>query len=327
VSDDAQLRDLAARLVDPPRVATAPYRGHGETIARMAALAARGATAHRIGASVTGEPMWALVLGPERPRATVFVLAGLHAMEHVGVAAALALLDDALAPASRWRAHRLVVVPLGNPDGFRAACALAASGARGFRRGNARGVDLNRNFPTFWDDRYYLNRLAPGVFAPGPAPLSEPESRAIDGALARFTPTYAVSLHAFGRWIFVPYAGRRAAPRALERLLELGAAMAAAQARPYRVMQLGRRSRLFRAHGAEIDHMYEAHGALSALIEIGAGPRLGEPSTWTEPYRWYTPPDALLEDDVREAIAAVGGILDFDERRGRRRYDGREAAR
>lgn len=304
-ADSRALLDTAAALADPPRGERAPYRGHAATFARLAALVERGAIAHRIGASVEGEPLWAFEVGPERPRATTFVLAGLHAMEHVGVATAIALLEDALAPGSRWRDHRVVVVPLANPDGFRAVCAAVAAGRRRFLRTNARGVDLNRNFATFWDDRYYLNRLAPRIFAPGEAPLSEPEARAIDGALARFRPTYAASLHAFGEWIFLPYAGSRAAPARLPELVELGEAMAAAQTRPYRVMQLGRRSRLFRAHGAEIDHMYEAHGALSVLLEIGAGPRLGAPATWLEPYRWFTPPDALLEADVGEALAAL----------------------
>jgi hypothetical protein len=307
-SGSRELIAFAAALVDPPRGERAPYRGHAATFARLAAVVERGALAHRIGDSGDGEPLWAFEVGPDAPRATTFVLAGLHAMEHVGVAAAVALLEAATAPDSPWRDHRLVVVPLANPDGFRAVCAALADGRRRFLRQNGRGVDLNRNFAAFWDDGYYLTRLVPGIFAAGPAPLSEPEARAIDGVLARFRPTYAVSLHAFGRYIFVPYAGSRDAPRDLPRLLELGAGMAAAQARPYRVMQLGRRSRLFLARGAEIDHMYERFGALSFLFEIGAGPRLGAPVTWVEPYRWFTPPDPLLERDVAEVLAALAQL-------------------
>lgn len=289
----------------PPRGEWAPYRSHGDTAARLVGLVERGVEVHAIGESCEGEPLWAFAIGPAAPRATTFVLAGLHAMEHVGVAAAIALLEQAAGPRSPWRDHRLVVVPMANPDGFRAVCAAVAAGERRFLRKNARGVDLNRNFTAFWDDRHYLGRLAPGLFAAGKGPLSEPESHAIDRALTRWAPTFAVSLHAFGRWIFVPYAGSRAAPRDLGRMLELGAAMAAAQPEPYRVMQLGRRSRLFLAHGAEIDHMYERHGALSFLFEIGRGPRLRHPETWLDPYRWFTPPAVLLEQDVEDVLAAM----------------------
>jgi hypothetical protein len=227
-------------------------------------------------------------------------------MEHIGVATALALLERAVAPGSPWRSSRLVVVPMANPDGFRTVEADLARGARRFRRANQRGVDLNRNFAVGWDDRYYLNRLLGRLFAPGAGPLSEPETAAVDRLVGEVRPTYAVSLHAFGEWIFLPYAGSRRAPPDLARLEEIAAGMAAAQpARPYRVLQLSRRTRLFQARGAEIDHFYERHGALSFLIEIGAGPRLRAPTTWLWPYGWFTPPAPLLERDVANVLPAI----------------------
>jgi hypothetical protein len=284
-----------------------PYRTYAATWRTLAALSPR-VQPLAIGESSAGEPLWAFAVDPlERPvRATTFVMAGIHAMEHVGVAVAVALLERAAASASPWRHHRLVVAPMVNPDGFRLVEADLARGARRFRRANARGVDLNRNFAVGWDASYYLNRLVAPIFAPGAGPLSEPETRAIDELLARERPTYAVSLHAFGEWIFTPYAGSRRAPPELERMIQIASAMAAAQPhRPYRVLQLARRTRLFQARGAEIDHFYERHGALSFLIEIGAGPRLREPPTWFQPYGWFTPPAALLERDVANVVPAV----------------------
>jgi hypothetical protein len=229
-------------------------------------------------------------------------------MEHVGVATAVALLERAALPHSPWRQHRhrLVVVPMANPDGFLAVEAGLARGERRFRRANAAGVDLNRNFAVGWDDRYYLNRLLPRIFSPGTGPLSEPETRAIDDLLGKVRPTYAVSLHAFGRWIFTPYAGSRRPPADLDEMLAIARGMAMAQPeQPYRVLQLARRTRLFQARGAEIDHFYESHGALSFLIEIGAGPRLRAPRTWFHPYAWFTPPAPLLLRDVANVLPAV----------------------
>src|SRR5690606_14971862 len=203
----------------------------------------------------------------------------------------------------------LVVLPMANPDGFRAVEDDLVRGARRFRRANRRGVDLNRNFAVGWDDRYYLNRLLGRLFSPGAGPLSEPETQAIDRLLAEVRPTYAVSLHAFGEWIFLPYAGSRRPPADLDRMLEIARAMTAAQPyRPYRVMQLARRSRLFQARGAEIDHLHERYGALAFLIEIGAGPRLGAPGTWLLPYGWFTPPAALLERDVANVVPALEAL-------------------
>jgi hypothetical protein len=257
-----------------------------------------------------GQPIWAVEVAAEEPlpRATTLVVAGLHAMEHVGVATAVALLERAALPHSPWRQHRhrLVVVPMANPDGFLAVEAGLARGERRFRRANAAGVDLNRNFAVGWDDRYSLNRLLRPVFSPGSAPLSEPESRAVDAVLAAVRPTYAVSLHAFGEWIFTPYAGSRRPPAALALMLTLARGMAMMQPhRPYRVMQLGLRSRLFQARGAEIDHFHDRYNALSFLIEIGAGPRLRAPGTWLHPYSWFTPPAALLERDVANVLPAI----------------------
>lgn len=307
----------ALALADPDAV-RAPYRSYRETWLRVAAaaLAAPGrVSVGAIGASHGGEPLWAVEIDPPGgapARATTLVIAGIHAMEHVGVATSVALVERAASPASRWRDQRLVVMPIVNPDGFRAVEAGLARGARRFWRANARGVDLNRNFAVGWDDRYYLARVARRIFAPGPAALSEPESRAVDALCERVRPRHAVSLHAFGEWIFLPYAGSRRAPHDLARMEEIARAMTDAQPdRPYRIMQLALRSRLFQARGAEIDHFHDRHGALSFLIEIGAGPRLLEPRTWLEPYGWFTPPAALLERDVANVLPAIERLATF----------------
>jgi protein MpaA len=71
----------------------------------------------------------------------------------------------------------LWIVPDLNPDG-------AAAG----RRGNSRGVDLNRNAPWRW-------RPLHGGFFSGTRPLSEPETRAIVGLISTQRPGTAVWFH------------------------------------------------------------------------------------------------------------------------------------
>jgi len=87
----------------------------------------------------------------------------------------------------RWR-----FVPVVNPDGLL---------AQPPRRTNARGVDLNRNFPTpNWETeapRYWQARTRrdPRRY-PGRSPLSEPESIFIEAQLREFAPDLIVSIHA-----------------------------------------------------------------------------------------------------------------------------------
>ncbi|MFH2005945.1 MAG: M14 family metallopeptidase [bacterium] len=259
------------------------------------------------GASVRGEPLWRLkVSHPGALGPPVLVIANLHAMEHVGVVTAVRLVERAAQGLYGWKHRPLCVVPVANPDGFLAAEQALALGQRRFVRKNDHGVDLNRNFGVHWDQQYYLNRALKRFFAPGPAPLSEPEAAALDALAAREAPGFVASLHAFGEWIYTPWAGNRERPQDFNAMHAIAAAMADRQpGRRYRVLQLARRSRLFAACGAEIDHFYERHDAYSFLFEIGYGPRLREPSGWLHPYRWFSPRAARLEADVENVLPAL----------------------
>ena len=130
-----------------------------------------------IGRSVQGRPITAYRKGPADASTavrTVVLLGQMHGDETAGVSTA------------RWAlAHVAVrsdvtvwIVPTMNPDGL----------AR-HTRTNARGVDLNRNWPMNW------RRSARGETWSGPRASSEPETRAMLRFLRQVQPDFTSSVH------------------------------------------------------------------------------------------------------------------------------------
>ncbi len=147
-----------------------------------------------IGRSVQGKPIVAIRNGHPISRLKVLVVGAIHGDETAGMRIARRLANAVVSPpppelhqisglparkfdAVRGDGVELVVVPTINPDGV-------AAGARG----NARGVDLNRNFPFGW-------RPLSGDEYSGPRPLSEPESRAVHRLVLRLRPDLTIWFH------------------------------------------------------------------------------------------------------------------------------------
>jgi predicted deacylase len=142
----------------------------------------------RFGESVLGIPL--VAWWPTTNRPTRVVWAAIHGEEAVTMQAAHQLLRQVHAEDSC-----AVVVPVLNPDGV-----LAAT------RQNARGVDLNRNFPcaawrpdpspTFWPTttvRTSAHRTQ--LSSPGSEAGSEPEVQAIIELVQRVEPIAVIDLH------------------------------------------------------------------------------------------------------------------------------------
>jgi len=128
-----------------------------------------------LGRSVDGRPIVAFVGGEPSAKRHVLVVGYIHGNEPAGTAITTVLTSSRV-PAG----IRLWVIPTLNPDG----------GAAG-TRGNARGVDLNRNFPWRWKPRTF-----PGTtFYAGPRPLSEPESRFARRVILRLRPDITIWFH------------------------------------------------------------------------------------------------------------------------------------
>ncbi len=124
-----------------------------------------------IGHSVQGRPIRAFRLG-EPGKRRVLLIAAMHGTEARPTAILRTLVEG-----PPIRGIDLWVVPTYNPDGV----------ARGTRK-NARGVDLNRNFPFRWAD-------LDGSYESGPRPASEPETRAMMRFLRTIQPQRILSFH------------------------------------------------------------------------------------------------------------------------------------
>jgi len=130
-----------------------------------------------IGKSVAGRRIRAWHLGDRQEEfgediPSVVLISTMHGNERATQQILASLRDGA-------RVHEvdLWVVPVYNPDGL----------ARNTRK-NARGVDLNRNYPYKWAD-------LDGNYESGPKPASEPETRAMMRFLTKVRPDYVLSFH------------------------------------------------------------------------------------------------------------------------------------
>lgn len=145
---------------------------------RSADTASRSQAEERVyllGRSHRGRPIHAVRTGTPSSRAKLLVVGCIHGNECAGIAVARRVVEIA-----RDAASDVWVVPNLNPDGL----------ALGVRQ-NARGVDLNRNFPSEW--RPAGRRWDPQYS--GPRPLSERESRIAHRLILRVRPDVTVWFH------------------------------------------------------------------------------------------------------------------------------------
>jgi protein MpaA len=125
-----------------------------------------------VGHSVDGRPIVAVHEGSADPALKLVVFGCIHGDETAGMRVARRLIA-----AGAPRGVELWVVPTLNPDGVAADT-----------RGNAHGVDLNRNFPFDW------THLSGGEYS-GTGPLSEPESRAARRFISEVEPDLTIWFH------------------------------------------------------------------------------------------------------------------------------------
>lgn len=292
----------------PPDIAD----GYRQTARLWAEISAALATnpsvgVERIGDTTQGRPIWAFHVHDPRYQSErkVLVFGGLHALEWIGTEVACETLLRAIREPPPVD---LTVIPLFNPDGRAKVEADLRARRNAYRRGNARNVDLNRDYPVNAEPRAVWRGVMRGWYAHSEAPLSQPESQALDRLAARERYDRAVSLHSFGGFLYYPWTGRWARPRDEADFRALGRAMQHAQGSgSYTTRQLSRWAFPFRAQGTEIDHLYGRYGTRAFLVELTrSGLDPWHPRGWRTYFRWYNPRDPKPHRD--RGVAAVWAL-------------------
>src|ERR1700690_2189003 len=267
------------------------------------------------GYSVEGRPIRRFEFGAASG-APVLLTGLVHGVELVGSVALLEFVRSVVAGASGEppRHARLVVVPIVNPDALYANCARIGAGRRAYQRCNARGVDLNRNFPRL-RSTMPLNPLGGSrwrraMHYVGPHPLSEPETRALRDVVDDVRPRVSVGFHSFGELVLYPWAfTERPNPRR-ESYERAGRAFVnALRVTSYRVMQA---PEWFATVGDLDDWLDAEYGTLAFTLEVSRPMRrLSNLRRLSNPFAWSNPVEvapavtgiaAGVEALVREAL-------------------------
>lgn len=177
-----------------------------------------------VGESIQGRPIYDVVVTNESapgPKVTPLIDGGHHAAEIEGIELSLYIVDFLLENHDTNASVRamledveLHIVPLVNPDGY----------AIGPQRGNALGVNLNRNYDVDWGNPAGASNPVMGTLAHetgepmpsisvvaencGDEPFSEPETQAVRDLLEELDPTLAfyLSFHTPTHALIAPWA-------------------------------------------------------------------------------------------------------------------------
>ncbi|MCA9619796.1 MAG: succinylglutamate desuccinylase/aspartoacylase family protein, partial [Myxococcales bacterium] len=271
-----------------------------------------GARRRIFGRSRDGRPLVSYELGDRGPR--VLLTASMHGIEIIG---ALALREVVRAFVQReLPPMRLSIAPILNPDALATNLTRARRGQRAWQRGNAGGVDLNRNFPSMTASRF-LHPFAGSSFrlAPhygGPHAFSEPETRALRDLVTDDPPRLHLGFHSFGNLLLYPWAFTDAPhPRRLE-YEALCHAFNGAVSQRYEARQA---QALYPTIGDLDDWLDATFDTRSLTVEVGRpSRRLLHPRRLSDPFHWMNCDDA--DRAIDDLVPGVLALLSHATREG-----------
>lgn len=265
------------------------------------------------GFSVEGRPIYAFEFGAEAAP-SVLLTALIHGIEFIGSVALREVVRALLRDETRMRAlldsARFVVLPILNPDSLCHNTARLSRGLPAWRRGNANGVDLNRNFPRL-PARLPLHPFAGSRFRAsphyiGPRAFSEPETRALHGVVAKARPLLSLGFHSFGNLLLFPWAFTKSPNPREAQYRKLGAAFNQALMRPKYSL---RQARDFYPTVGDLDDWLDHEfGTLAFTVEVSSpDARLIHPRRSYNPFCWMNP--TKVSETVENLVPGVLSLL------------------
>ncbi|MGD9641610.1 MAG: M14 family metallopeptidase [Elusimicrobiales bacterium] len=283
------------------------YHNYQETTDRLRSLAAANsdiASLFSIGKTVEGRDLWCLRVNSNAKGETpsskpgAFFLGNIHAREHLANEVPLLFAAWLLEHRSDAEIKKYIssldiyVLPMGNPDGaeydikngdyqyYRKNMAKNANGSR--------GVDLNRNFDSWWCESGASTYPGADTYC-GPKAFSEPESQHIKRFMeSRRNIRTHISYHTYGSLILYPWGGNEAdVPDERDRNVFIKAGDAMAKLTGYYSQKS---SDMYVATGDSADWAYAATGAFAFTFELEG--------------RGFYPGAAIIKNSVEKNIKA-----------------------
>ncbi|XP_001353234.2 carboxypeptidase B [Drosophila pseudoobscura] len=216
-----------------------------------------------------------VVVKGDQCRNTIFIEAGTHAREWIGVTTALNCIYQLTERHTRnievLRKLRFIVVPLVNPDGYEYSRTKNPNWRKNRRPHKSTkfvGTDCNRNYDIYWNSG--SSKVNRNTYK-GERPFSEPETRAMRNMLDRLGPNllFFLSLHSYGQSIMYPWGYSRDQPlfwRELNSLANSGkCAIKSYNGREYRIGSISCLTKRTIA-GSVVDYVYGVLRVPMALV-------------------------------------------------------------
>ena len=263
-------------------------------------------------------PVYALQIGKKDASKAILVIGQHHGEEVLGVNISLALAEKLLNdyPKAEKESHLLEhyqvwIIPTLNPEGFR----IVSSGMLRNKRKNNRdtnnnqqldlrtdGVDLNRNYPVFWELDTETENNSP--YYKGSEPSSESEIKAIITLAQQQNFALAIFLHSSisgvsSEKIFLPAKGNGS--ELFQKTSSLAAVYAASAKKDY----LKGNYEVYNGSTSEVgnarNYFFHRYGTPAFLVEIGGKNKRGQSI--------IHPSNAMLEKIVDKNVKALMNVF------------------
>lgn len=225
-----------------------------------------------LGFSLMGRPI--ILFAPSK-KPLALVVGGIHGREHITCKLVLEL-------AKNYVGERVAFIPMLNPDGVEISVKGKTASSSGYGekyekwnggnpdlslwKANARGTDLNVNFPADWGKGKDNKRLPSSENFIGNSPFSERETRLLRDYIAKINPYTVIAYHSKGEVIYYGYGDFKDSAKNLD-------ALSSATGYPCEVAQ--------NSCGGLKDWFIKVSGRPGYTIEVGSD-RLSHPIPYSE---------------------------------------------